>query len=210
MKTLKKLWTEYRRELIVGIVTTIITSILWNLFSFIINLSPTIGASIIGTFVNTFYCVAAESTNITLLETLFLAFTGLTFGIITGAMMQARKNNKTKALTMQNDMSTNIIPITGNNIDSPKKIKPNKEKRLFILFWILLIFVAFLLIVFVNLPSQLYKDFNRDLTMISPYVEEHQLKLLQSEWVTMQSKEDYLAIYEVINDVKEANGLVNK
>ena len=210
MKTLKKLWSEYRRELIVGIVTTIITSILWNVLTWIIKLSPAVGASFISTLINFFYSVAANSTNLSLTETICMFLMGSLFGIMLGTIMIFQKNSKPKLIPT---LADNIIPMSEDAVPkekNTKKRKRNRLKHLAIFLLIMTILLSLFLFAFVLIPSNLYKAFNRDLTMIAPYAEEHQLKLLQSEWVIMQSKEDYLAIYEVINDIKEANGLVNK
>lgn len=56
-------------------------------------------------------------------------------------------------------------------------------------------------------PSQLWSVFERDITMITPYVEFEQINQLKSDWVCMRQKEDYLEIYEIINAVKEDNSL---
>lgn len=210
MKTLKKLWSEYRRELIVGIVTTIITSILWNLLTWIIRLSPTVGASFISTFVNFFYSAAANSTNIALTETICIFLMGSLLGIMFGTIMIFQNKSKPRLIPT---IADNIIPMNTDAVSNEKNTKKKKRNRLkysAIFLLIMIIFLYLFIFAFVMIPSSFHKTFNRDLTMIAPYVEEQQLKLLQSEWVTMQSKEDYLAIYEVIDNVKEVNGLVNK
>ena len=52
-----------------------------------------------------------------------------------------------------------------------------------------------------------YNKFSRDITKIAPYVEERDIKLLQSDWVRMRSKSDYDEIYEKINEIVETNEL---
>lgn len=71
---------------------------------------------------------------------------------------------------------------------------------------------AFLVIVFsvmliFPVSASLCVTFERDITIIHPYVEEKDILWLKSDWAQMKSLDDYIMIYEYIDKVKEDYGL---
>ena len=49
--------------------------------------------------------------------------------------------------------------------------------------------------------------FNRNIVQITPYVEKEEVDILLSEWVSMETKSDYDAIYARISEIKQKNNL---
>lgn len=60
---------------------------------------------------------------------------------------------------------------------------------------------------FVIKPFKLWENFELDLKVIAPYVEEGEIERLRSEWVLMKYRSDYDAIYEDIREVQERQGI---
>lgn len=60
---------------------------------------------------------------------------------------------------------------------------------------------------FVIRPFKLWENFELDLKVIAPYVEEGEIEQLRSEWVLMKYRSDYDAIYEDIREVQERQGI---
>lgn len=56
-------------------------------------------------------------------------------------------------------------------------------------------------------PSYLKEKFTQDITVIAPYVGNDVVLKLNSDWILMRDRDAYEAIYEIINDVKDVNGL---
>ena len=54
----------------------------------------------------------------------------------------------------------------------------------------------------------LQSSFDRDVTMIEPYIEhDEEIEMLKSKWVCMSGRDDYIEIYEYINEIKEDHSL---
>ena len=52
-------------------------------------------------------------------------------------------------------------------------------------------------------PMNLYNKFERDVTKITPYVEEHEIQKIKSDWVCMRNKSDYEKIYAFITQIED-------
>ncbi len=60
------------------------------------------------------------------------------------------------------------------------------------------------------IPFASREQFELDISLIKPYTTEENVGKLQSEWVRMKTKSDYDKIYEIINEIKEREGLQQK
>lgn len=76
---------------------------------------------------------------------------------------------------------------------------------------IVMTFVAVLTLLytstFIIQPFKLWERFELDLKVIAPYVEEGEIERLRSEWVLMKYQSDYDEIYEYIQEIQERQGI---
>ena len=98
--------------------------------------------------------------------------------------------------------------------NSPKKesipdlIKHGKKiggsaLQMIIALFIMYVFVQF----FIFVPMSLSNEFQQDMIKIAPYVEEHEVMQLKSDWACMRSKAEYTEIYDRIDAVKKEHNL---
>lgn len=73
-----------------------------------------------------------------------------------------------------------------------------------IVFWILFLCN---IVIYKYAPATVNQTFNRKIIQITPYIEISELELLRSEWVSMESKDDYDRIVEKIDYVLIENNL---
>ena len=109
---------------------------------------------------------------------------------------QAEKNDKVEKL--KNKME---------RLKKPKKNYSqgvNKKDRVKLLLYIsfIALFVVYIFCGFV-IPAVLRNEFELSLTEISPYVDEAEIKILRSKWVSMKSQEEYIFINERLKSIKE-------
>ena len=63
--------------------------------------------------------------------------------------------------------------------------------------------------VFTIMPCIANITFNRNIVLISPYVETHDIEKLKSDWLRMKTKSDYNEITNHINGIIQENHLVD-
>ena len=87
--------------------------------------------------------------------------------------------------------------------------KPKKQKRsLYIyLFFVIIIVLYFVLYVFT--PAFLWDLFERTITMVSPYMDEAEVKLLRSKWVSMKSFDDFNGINTRLLQIREEHNMIS-
>lgn len=210
MNKLKTWWNEHKREILVGIIVSIITTILWSIITWFIKEAPKMGITILESIRNVFYRSAAIHTESSVSEMIFGALFGSMLGLI---IVLIHYINSAKRKIMQKENTVNKKEIQGksdkkdSDKNSKKLSKIKKSKILLNLGIILLVVNLVFTIAFVLIPTDIYKKFNRDITIISPYVELQEIIKLKSEWVMMDGYDDYQEIYVTINTVKENNNL---
>lgn len=105
-----------------------------------------------------------------------------------------------------------INQIVKLSIDLEKSIK--REKRLDLTLKgmsiiCIIIYVLFFLniMIYQCFPVAVKASFDRCITQITPYVKDEKIEILRSDWVCMETKEDYDAIVEEINRIQEEHNL---
>ena len=58
-----------------------------------------------------------------------------------------------------------------------------------------------------NTSTNTELSYQRDLLKIAPYIEQQELDRIKSDWVCMQTKEDYEEIYKQIDEIKNEHSL---
>ncbi len=104
-------------------------------------------------------------------------------------------------------------------LDEVKKIiyffkKPSDKLSFFntpfFIFIQAVVFILLLLMTYLQgyyFPAKWYHDYQLDIIQILPYLEENKVKELNASWVSMKGKDDYDAIYKIINDIKKEKNL---
>ena len=210
---------KYKREVIVGVVVSLITAAIIKLGDWIITMTPAFGQTLVSTIQNIIYMTAAAQTATTVDRLLFGSLSGLFMGSFLALIGMGFKEwfRALKLERMINKRST----ATGHRERKPEKPASKESesavknliaeaKRLGYkaigLTALLVVIYLFSQITIVK-PAQLWSIFQNDMTMIAPYVDSHELLHLKSEWVCMQSKEDYVTLYQYIDGVKQTNNL---
>lgn len=219
---------NHKHEIIIGAVGSLIGAFIMGVGNWFISTAPKIGISILETVLNVIYTLAATQTSYSLIITItyyfvlsaFLAPIIIPFGKALRVFVKILKTeHKLKTLS---DESISVLNehTTLDLYDEPEPskkeeetihilIKKQKQTIIQIIFaCVSAIACCFFIILFVIAPAKLREKFDRDITIIHPYVEEQQVLQLKSDWLLMKSKSDYNSIYEYMNMIKEENDLV--
>lgn len=220
MSKIKSWIKEHKKEIIVGVICTIITNGLHKLATLIKEIAPTAGNSLLKFISNSFYSTLADTNETTLVYSMFTAFIGfgVSFAVIilfkgfSGA--KEAKNLSNEIIALSEGTSESSDSKNNSNIDddfkndAKKLVALSKKLKMVSISATIVFFVYFASVIgFKLLPNSMWWEYQRDLTKITPYIEQHELNVIKSDWVCMQTKEDYDAIYERINQVKEEHDL---
>lgn len=118
---------------------------------------------------------------------------------ISNLLFNSQKREKESTNNVDNASASNTKIVVKNN--------GKKSKRL--LWFLVIYFVIFLITntAYEYLPVIYRENFNKDIIQITPYVEEKEIDVLFSKWVSMETKSDYDAIYARISEIKQENNL---
>lgn len=218
---MKEFINKYKREVIVGVVVSLLTTGIIEVWDWIILAAPAYGKNIISTIDNLTYALAATQSTSSLIRTIASCLLGVllaswltTIHKGLSAYANSRKMEKLYNQVKKGEFSgidkylaerkTEESP----NRQAEKSIKSGKSLGWLTVIMVLLVIFMY---VFTNTailkPSQLWSSFENDLTMIAPYVDEADILQLKSDWVCMREKADYDEIYEYIDSVKEEYAL---
>lgn len=221
---MKELYQKYKKEIGIGVIVSLITTLILKFGDWMVAIVPSVGASIFETLMNITYSLAATNTDVAIFRMFVFAGLGIFIGIAVPIICDSIKTYKASIVVENRFM--NIPPercveekgeaALGPKIIS-KSIKPlditeltNNRKRLgrsTFLSIAMLLLICFITIVFLGIPMRLRDNFDQDIVKITPYVEENVITQLKSDWVCMRSKSDYDAICEIISDVEERYSL---
>lgn len=210
MKKIKELWMIYRREILIGVVVSLITTILWGVITWFVRETPKIGLSFLEFGLNTLYRSAAIHSENYASEMLLSSFVGVLIGFLFSFTKHSKSIIKKKIRSLEN--KDDAEEKNENNLQkaicNEKKIAEMKKSKIFLTLGSVFFTCFFVFtIAFVFVPANIYKKFTRDITMITPYVETNQVAQLKSSWVLMRGYDDYKDIYSIIDKVKEMNNL---
>ena len=107
-----------------------------------------------------------------------------------------------------------IEEISDHNLRVNQKIdisnmieKGKKSRKSAVLLTVFIIILYLYIIFFITTPMKLYNKFDQDMVKIAPYVDECMITQFKSDWVCMRSKEDYNAIYTLVDNILKENSL---
>lgn len=221
---MRELYRKYKREIWIGVVVSLVTTVIIKFGDWLTAIAPLVGSSILGTVSNIIYSLAATYADNFLLE--FLIFSGLSVlagtavltirdGInVYKAVINLEKKTKNLSEEKLGEISVEVLTKPkakencGNADNIPILVKKGKQLgKHSILLIILIVLMYFLVVFFVTMPMNLQNKFEQDLVKIAPYVEEDEITQLKSDWVCMRSKPEYDAIYITIDKTKEEYSL---
>lgn len=224
MKKIKELVKKYSKEILLSTIVSLLTASIIKGIGWIKEIAPTAGNSVLRFISNSFYSNLAKTDEFSLLTMLFALFIGIvvvyvfnmfkegfvaTKIVIKGSEKIERYETEEIETTLQ-ESTENRKPTddkeTTNDLKDVKKMAKKLRTMLILTSIFFSIYFTHILCSYL-VPNAVYRDFQRDLTQISPYIEQQELDIIRSDWVCMQTKEDYDAIYERINQVKEEHDL---
>ena len=217
---IKKWVQKYAKEILLSLIVSIITAGIIKGFEWVAEIAPTAGNSIWRFFSNSFFSSAAKMTETSLITLLFAALIGI--GVVYAYVFLSKALGTTKkAITNAEELLDDINnpkpkvhteskKITEDELKTEVKgiIKDAKRGRSATIIGIIFFVLYFgSILVFDYLPHGLWTDYQRDLLKIAPYIEQQELDRIKSDWVCMQSKEDYEEIYKQIDEIKKEHSL---
>lgn len=224
---LKEAFVKYKSQIVVGVICSIITALLLNIGEWILEAVPSAGTGIGNKLVNTYYTIAAKENGNEiplLLLSMFLGVivaAGLSIakkGIIVGNAIDkiikiislsenAQSESERKSLMLECQKIAEKAGMRNSQDQNYVVTTSKKVRRAGITLILLVVVLVSSVFGFVVGPITTYTKFQRDIIMINPYIESAESIKLQSDWVLMKSKADYIKIYRYINGIKETHDL---
>ena len=216
-----RIWVKkHAKEILLGVIVSIITAGIMKAFEWIAEIAPTAGNSVLRFISNSFFSSAAKMSETSLITLLFAVLIGLGVAYISILLSQALGTTK-KAITDAEGLLDDICnpkPRVHNESKEITKaelktevesiIKDAKKGRRTTIIGIIFFVLYFgFILVFDYVPHGLWTAYQRDLIKIAPYIEQQELNQIKSNWVCMQSKEDYEEIYKQIDKIKNEHNL---
>ena len=181
---------RHKIEILVGLLTSFIFQMILILW----NKGATFGVSFL---VDAYYYTLASMSTFDMVANMFSAFAGVLIGVFAGAFVFLIKlwfhikNRKKKPATTPEMFRRNEQIFIGLSIAGCVLC--------------VLLFLTFL--IYIILPAGVYGRFQKDCTMIRPYITEYESEEIQSKWVQIQNREDYKEVCDWIKNIKEENNL---
>lgn len=221
---MKKIYNMYKREIWVGVVVSLITAAIMSFGAWLIEIVPAVGSTLFETISNVLYSLAATHSDNHLLRLILFGGLSVLAGIFSKTIIDGLKlyrvslrlEKNSKKLTLEdlseiNDQATKELQLVkeqAKHESIPDLVKKGKKIGKAAIWAVVLIaFIYMFITFFVTAPMSLSNMFQQDIIKIAPYVEESEITQLKSDWVCMRSKEDFDAIYERINQIKEEHDL---
>ena len=225
MDKLKTLVEKYSKELLVGVIVSVLTTWIIKGFDWLKEIAPTAGNSVFNAFLSFFYSNLASMSDSSLIS--LLLYFALAFYIVflLNTVLNGFSTSKEKIqigkeiksivesaekgeLSKEDKMKSKKKTLSNIKDEAEAEIKEGKKVKVYAVAG--LIFVIFYLSFIITTyfaPNIIWETYKRDIVKIKPYVEQEQIEQIESDWVCMKTKEDYDAIYKFIDDVKEKNDL---
>ena len=213
---MKQFFVKYKRDIIIGVLTSLITSGIIVIIGWLIKSAPTVGSTALDVLIDSIYITAAQQTHSTLVETIFsmAVWFGLAFVIqllihvflhISKVYNLKKCINSGKETELFSPKAKAELPLD-EKVESLYHSATSLRNKAILLMILTLILVAGLYFFYIK-PHEIWTEFERDVTMIYPYTNEDEIHRLRSDWVCMRSKNDYVEIYKIIDDIKQVNSL---
>lgn len=222
---------KHKNEIIVGVICSIIVTILLKASAILTLFISSASPSILGVLVDCIFRVAANQRVISL-SLIILSFDIFSFlGIVCSYILKEKRhisdvetNNEmirlgclTHYATIEKGLITDSskpqeltdaeykLQLLTKRKQQKLSVKGLKVLIIFFSFGVIIITLSYL--TYISYPISLFHDYQIDIIQISPYISEQDVKILNSRWVSMDGKADYDVIYEKINQIKKENNL---
>lgn len=225
---MKKWIGQHKNEIIVAIISTFITTVFFSILNWVKDVGPSAGNSLFMGIRNYVFYQTAHQTSYFLIFFILMSlccfYFVYQFSNLIGAMRAVRTTLKLE------EANSILAELEKSNEDDHVKRKERIEElkskleslhntkgittqtlkkdkwtlrisALFMVFYVVYIIFSFII------PALIHQTFEMAVTEIAPYVEEYDVKMLRSKWVSMRTYDDYLEISNYIKEVKEENGL---
>lgn len=220
MSKFKEWIIKYSKEILISVIVSLITAGIIKGIDWLKEFAPTAGNSLWSSLSRYFFTSVAKTTDTTLITLLFSLLIGATIaytmGLVFEGFRMSRKSIKESERIIKEVSETSVRENKPVREDIKKEIVNEAEKTIKDgkkIRKLLIAMVAFFVVYFASMitfdiiPHAMWNDYQRDLIKIAPYIDQHDLDVIKSDWICMQSKEDYDKIYERINQMKEKHNL---
>ena len=217
---MKNWLAKHRNEVVVSIISSLIVTTFFKAGDIILAVAPHASGKLYELLNNKIYYFAANQSSVSLFGNTFLIiiiiFFTFSISFVISSTSTAHEYDITKALKEELEkgdekntqklekLKKQYAKISGkdNSLKSSKIIT-----ALLILFVIMTIWTTFFMYTYLFIPVKMWHDFQLDITQITPYCDNKEVERLQSDWVCMERKEDYEAIYNTIFTIRDTKGL---
>lgn len=231
METGKETWKSYKKDIVIGVVTSLLSSAILWFTGWVFEAAPRIGATLPVTIENIIYTKAASVTEFTpfllVLELISVTtMTVVTVAVFITVTIKWRVRKESERVFREAVANAELEKCREEaQTTEEKKIYKRKLRRRISAFekeirrlgkemWFLLIISVLMTVLllgimvnFTQKPIELKEQFDLEIQIISPYVEEEVITKLKSDWVMMYSKKQYQEIYKIIDAELEKQGI---
>lgn len=216
MATKEETRKNYKKEILVGVITSLLSSMIVWFAGWVLESAPQIGATLPATIENIIYTKAASVTEFTpfllVLELVSIAVMTAVLAVvflIATSKLRIQKDSERMLKKMIADAELEKYREESQTpereiiyrrkfrrriSDMDKEIR-HLSRKLWMLLTLNILLIALLMstmVHFVQKPIKLKEQFDLEIQIIAPYVEEEVITKLKSDWVLMYSKEQYL------------------
>ncbi len=220
---MKDWFKNHKNEILTGIITTIICSIIFSIWQYIRQGLPIAGNAIFRTLVNLIYMRAAFQNSGSSSLLLLILLLGLLLGMILFFAIRLWRlkvsGKKLESIQTQIEELAKDEMFSKRNVDekaalihnllnpTKKRVKWRRILRIIgIVFMVLYLLIMCIMMVF---PVMLWNSFEVSTIQIKPYISETEMDILKSKWTLMRCKEDFDEINSYILRKRQDNGLLN-
>lgn len=219
---MKEWLTKHKSEIIVGVAVSVLTTIVINLGGIIARVIPSTGNSILRALRDSIYYMAGRQGVTTTPNTILMFILSLIFIPAISGIISLYKDANTKALfsrtkdalLKKEEGTASKAEIDGvvkdpektlKKLERKKNRKPSAIRPILLALPIIISFVYTWC--YMIYPATMWQEFENRIIQISPYVEESEVVLLKSKWVSMRTKEDYDEIDNYIHRIRAEHDL---
>lgn len=225
---MKEWWKKYKKQIAIGVVSSIAATIIMKLIGWIMEAGPQAGSSIISKLINQVYYSASRISALSIISLLVSLFCAALLVLSVYVLVFSTKTLRESSLRLKiketSDEFRRIDKLTDKQkVEAAKliikynKLTNKKEsdlrekvKNLKIssgcLVFSCILFVL-ITIFYYYVPLQMKNNFENSVTQIAPFIEEREVLELESKWASMKTSVDYQEILEFIESVKDANNI---
>ena len=208
----------HKNEIVVAIVSSFIVSFIFKAGDFLSALAPKAGKSVIQSLVNVIYKTAARQNEASLVVSIFPIILGLICGVAFFMGLRGfrlvKETEEIKDINAQlnqldpekdEEKLKELVKRFNKNVRKPNSTSGNQLRVISIILIVLAVFIFLYSFTYIVYPYDLWQKHEISVTQIAPYTSDDEIKKIEADWVSMESKKDYDQIFEKISQIKEEN-----